>query len=370
MMTLINGIEGALLAAGLYAIGVPNALLWGVLLMLLRFIPYLGVWVAALFPVLLAVAVFDGWTHMFMTVGLIVVLEVVTSQLIEPLLYGHHTGVSPLALLVAAVFWTWLWGPPGLFLAIPLTVTVVVLGKYLPQLSFIGVLMGDQPVLEPWERFYQRLLARAPDEADDVVEEMRDSSTAAEVADKVLLPALAMVERDHYRGVMSDEQRLALLAHIDGWVEDLFGNNGYEAAADDARTLCLPAQGRADEIGARLFCRVLQDAGTPARVLPLDFERASVSDAIAREQPHCVCVCTFPPAGIVNARRLCRRLHERAPSMLIFAALWNLPAVPDALERRFSAAGAQASFARLAEGLAAVRDAERDPRPERSAARV
>src|SRR5690606_26808247 len=148
MQLLINGMQGVAVAVGLWLIGVPNAMLWGALTTVLRFIPYLGPWLAAMMPIALSFAVFEGWSEPLMTVGLFVVLELVSNNFLEPWLYGTRTGVSQLALLVAAVFWTWMWGAAGLFLSTPMTVCLVVMGKYIPQLQFLSILLSDEPVLK------------------------------------------------------------------------------------------------------------------------------------------------------------------------------------------------------------------------------
>ncbi len=354
MQTLVNGIEGALLVVGLWLIGVPNALLWGALMMVMRFIPYLGVWVAALFPTLLAIAVFDDWSHVVFTVGLIVALEIITSQFIEPLLYGHHTGVSPLALLVAAVFWTWLWGPAGLFLAIPLTVSLVVLGKYVPRLAFLGVLMGDEPVLEPWERYYQRLLARVPEEADEVVEELQKTQPPREVADQILIPSLAMVERDYYRGALDEAFRHYVLLHCEEVSDDLYP--GTESARPGPyRVLCLPLPGEANRLAAMLLSHALQEQHIEAGAADSVASRTELDRLLDREKPQCVCVCAFSPAGIVAARRTSKALHDHAPGMRIFAVLWDLPEVPDRLARRFAECGAEKIITRIAGVLSELR---------------
>src|SRR5262249_50302217 len=149
---LINSLMGVAIGTGLSFIGVPNAVLWGCLAAVLRFIPYIGSWIAATLPTLLALGVFDTWTPVVLTFSLFVVLELTTAYLIEPWVYGSHTGVSSIALIVAAVFWTWLWGPAGLLLSTPLTVCLVVMGKYIPQMEFLDVILGDEPVLGPGER--------------------------------------------------------------------------------------------------------------------------------------------------------------------------------------------------------------------------
>lgn len=355
MQTLINGSQGAALAAGLYFIGVPNAVLWGALLMVLRFIPYIGPWVAAAFPLTLAFAVFEDWTHVAMTAGLVVVLELVSSQMLEPWLIGKRTGVSPLALLVAAVFWTWLWGGVGLALAVPLTVTLAVLGLHMPQLAFLSVLLGDQPVLEPRERFYQRLLARAPEEAEEVLDEFLKGASTRESLDDVVLPALAMVERDHNRGVLRDPQRDEVLAQVSEIAEDLLQHAPPAHSASDGRRIaCLPIDRGADEIALATFAWLLDQAGFAGDTLPVFASREELLARLVAEPPDGVCIGCFPPQGLAQARQLCRRIHARLPDVPILVALWGMPAAPDRLQEKFLNAGAVEMFTRLDDGLSAA----------------
>ena len=171
MQLVINVLYGIPVGIGLYFIGVPNPILWGLLATVLRFIPYLGPVIAALFPIALSFAVAPGWTLPLLTIALFVTLELFSNNVLEPWLYGSSTGLSPVAVLVAAVFWTTLWGPVGLLLSTPLTVCLVVLGRHVPQLGFFDVLLGDEPALPPELKFYQRLLARDPEEATELAEE-------------------------------------------------------------------------------------------------------------------------------------------------------------------------------------------------------
>ncbi len=169
MQAMVNGTFGLVLAGGLLLIGVKYALLWGFLAAMLRYLPYIGAYLAAVFPISLGLAMFDGWGTVFMVAGLFVVLELIAANFVEPWLYGQSMGVSEIALLVAAAFWAVLWGPIGLVLSSPLTVCLVMLGRYVPQLEFLAVLLGDEPALDPSVSFYQRLLARDQDEAEDLV---------------------------------------------------------------------------------------------------------------------------------------------------------------------------------------------------------
>ncbi len=175
---------------------------------------------AAAIPLALSFAVFDDWTRPLMVFGLFAVLELFDWSVLEPWLYGSHTGVSPVALLLAAGFWTWLWGFAGLFLAVPMTVCAVVMGKYIPQLKFLQVLLGDEPVLEPHERLYQRLLSSNRDEADSVLDAALRESSIMEVCDAIIVPAMLRAEEDHDRGTLTDARRQSILEHVNDWVDE------------------------------------------------------------------------------------------------------------------------------------------------------
>ncbi|RAZ72717.1 AI-2E family transporter [Mesorhizobium atlanticum] len=222
MQLVVNIIYAVPITIGLWVLGIPNALLWGLLALALRFVPYIGPIIGALLPLFLALAVAPGWSLLLWTAALFVVVELVTGNVIEPWLYGSHTGLSPLAIIVAAIFWTWLWGPIGLVLSTPLTVCLVVLGRHVPQFEFLDVLFGNEPVLEPHARLYQRLLAGDPDEATDHAEEMLEEKYLFQFYDQVAIPALLLGEQDRGRGVMDDAQRrqvadsaMTLVANLD-----------------------------------------------------------------------------------------------------------------------------------------------------------
>jgi predicted PurR-regulated permease PerM len=211
MLVFINGTFGLVISVGLFAIGVPYAFLWGILAATLRFIPYVGPWMAASLPITLSVATSPDWTQPLLVGGLFAVNELFSNNILEPHLFGQSVGVSEVALLIAAAFWAWLWGPIGLVLSGPLTACLIVLGKYVPALEFLDVLMGDQPVLDPHVRYYQRCLARDQDEATDLVEEYLESHPVEEVYDGLLLPALVLANRERERGELTPEDERFLL---------------------------------------------------------------------------------------------------------------------------------------------------------------
>ena len=249
MQLVVNLLYGIPVGVGLYLIGVPNALLWGLLATILRFIPYLGPMLAAVFPIALSLAVDPSWTTPLLTVALFVALELLTNNVLEPWLYGTSTGLSPLAVIVAAVFWTTLWGPVGLLLATPLTVCLVVLGRHVPQLHIFEVLLGDTPVLEPDVKFYQRLLAGDPHDAAEVADDLLEERPLSEVLSRVVLPALALADQDRQRGALAP----ARAREIAGWVQEIVDDLAETAAAAaepkaeppaaSLRVLCMGARG-------------------------------------------------------------------------------------------------------------------------------
>jgi predicted PurR-regulated permease PerM len=210
---LVNACYGLLFGIGLYFIGVPHALLWGVVGALLRFVPYVGTLIGAAFPIVMALAVFPTWTQASLAFSLFVVLELVISNFVEPWLYGAHTGISSLAILVGAVFWTILWGPLGLILSTPLTVCLILLGRYVPQLGFVEVLLGDEPVLSPEEHFYQRLLAMDQDEARNIAQGYLQDNSLGSLYESVLIPALSLAEQDRHMDTL-DEKRTNFIFQV------------------------------------------------------------------------------------------------------------------------------------------------------------
>lgn len=221
MQSAINATFGVLIGTGLFFIGVPNPVLWGILAMMLRFVPYIGAPIAAIFPAALAIAVDPGWSMVFWTLGLFVVVELIMGQVIEPLLYGRSTGLSAVAVVVSAVIWTWLWGPVGLLLSTPLNVCLVVLGRHFEHLQFLDVLLGDEPALTPEESFYQRVLADNPDEAARQAEEFLKDKPLSVYYDEVAIKGLALAQFDVNRGVLEHDRQVQIKEAIDGVIDDL-----------------------------------------------------------------------------------------------------------------------------------------------------
>jgi predicted PurR-regulated permease PerM len=221
MQTLLNVGFGIVIAGGLGVIGVPHAALWGILAGLMRFVPFIGTFIAAFFPIVLAAAADPGWSTVFWTVGLFAIAEPIAGQIIEPVLYGQHTGLSTVAIVVATLFWALLWGPIGLLLATPLTVCLVVLGKHIDALNFIDVLLGDEPALEVEERFYQRLLAADATEASDLSEQELKSVALSDYYDAVPMKALVLAQHDAAGGKLSQEKQLEICDTMEEVVDAL-----------------------------------------------------------------------------------------------------------------------------------------------------
>ena len=341
MQLLINSVQGAVVALGLYLIGVPEALLWGALTVVLRFIPYLGPLLAAAGPIALSLAFFGGWQEPLMVMALIMVLELISNNVLEPRLYGSSVGVSSFALIVAAVFWTWLWGAAGLFLATPLTVCLAVMGKYIPQLGFLDVMLSDQPVLQPSERFYQRLLANDVDEAHDLVVASVLKTSLIDVCDTVLLPALRFIEQDHERGAIDDAKRNTMIDQVSELMDDL-AVAGALAAATEAgvgaaaatkgttaatavqmKLLCLPAADRADALAGQLLLQVLPADEYDAEIVSAEFLKGEVLDHVAQVQPEVIYISAMPPSAVAHARYLCKKLRRRFADVPIVVGLWD-----------------------------------------------
>lgn len=360
---LVNAAYGLLFGVGLYFIGVPHALLWGVLGSLLRFVPYIGTLVATAFPLAISLAVFPGWRHAVLTFGLFLVLELIISNIIEPWLYGTHTGISALAILVAAVFWTMLWGPVGLILSTPLTVCLMLVGRYVSQLSFLEVLLGDEPVLRPEELFYQRLLASDLDEARNLAEAHVREKPLDNLYETVLIPALRLAEQDRHMGIVDDRTSEFIYQSTRELIEDLgdrfaaqdavdhnTGQNGGSPAEDaggraqdrseviDSQlakpaVVCLPARDEADELVGMMLAQLLERTGNDATFLPI----GTVDDMlekVSRGGFRVTCISALPPFAVGQARSLCRRLRKKMPGLSIVVGLWNFTGgVPKAQER-------------------------------------
>ena len=348
VQSAINATFGVLIGTGLFFIGVPNPVLWGILAMLLRFVPYIGAPIAAIFPAALAIAVDPGWSMLFWTVGLFVVIEPIMGQVIEPLVYGHSTGLSAVAVVVAAVFWTWLWGPPGLLLSTPLTVCLVVLGRHVEHLQFLDVLLGDEPALTPEESFYQRVLAGDPHEAAHQAEEFLKDNPLSLYYDEVAMKGLALAQFDVNRGVLDHDDRVQIKETIEDVIDDLSDHDDASAIGEaegktyadvssptmsqderdlarrESAAICIAGRGSLDEAAAAMLAQLLQKRGLGARVVPSHAVSAANISRFDGADAQIICLSYLEPGGFTSARYLVRRLRRKLPRAKILLGLWTL----------------------------------------------
>jgi predicted PurR-regulated permease PerM len=366
--SVVNICYGLAVSGGLWLIGrllghasggFPNVLLWGLLCAMLRFIPYVGIWIAMLLPVTVSFALFQGNSVFGATVAMFVTYELVVSQFVEPYVYGSSTGMSPLAVLLAAVFWTVLWGPIGLLLSTPMTVCLVVLGKYVPQLEFLNVLLGDEPVLEPPVRIYQRLIALDQEDAGDLLQQYLKEKSLEEVYDQILLPVLAMAERDRQHEEL-DEQREE---YVHTGLRELIEELGEQAAAEaeaapagetakqttappairfklptDCRVsvYCLPARDEADELAAMMLVQLLNLRGYCAESISHEVLSGEMLELIEKNNTDVVVVSALPPTATSDARYLTKRLRARFPELPLIVGLWTFKTDLERARRRIS----------------------------------
>ena len=342
MQSTINASFGIAVCIALYLFGLPYAFLWGFLAAVLRFIPYVGPVAAALLPSVLSMAVFPGWTWPLLVIATIIVLELINNMILEPLLYGESAGVSEVGLLIAVAFWTWLWGPIGLVLSTPLTVCVVVISKYMPQLDFIGVLMSDEPVIEPSISYYQRLLAMDQDEAAEIVEEHLKSHPKEQIFDDLLVPALNYLKRDFAFGKMADNEQQFVLQATRQIIEDLdvfkTENGSLPAPAAEMATAAAtqtpegtpkiqimgcPVRDEADELSLLMLRQLLDPLRYELEVIADELLAAEIIDQIAEKKPALVCLASLPPGGLAQTRYLCKRLRARFPDSKLIVGRWG-----------------------------------------------
>ena len=397
MQTVLNACFGAVIAAGLTIIGIPNAVVWGILAGLMRYVPFIGGFIAAFFPVALAAAVDPGWSMVLWTAALFLFAEPVAGHIVEPLLYGKHTGLSPVAIVIATIFWTILWGPIGLLLATPLTVCLVVLGKHVEALSFVDVLLGDQPALEPEERFYQRLLAGDATEAADQAEEALKSQPLSMYYDAVPMKALALAQADSAQGKLSRQRQLELRDVIDEIVDDLSDHpddlsakakkkadpdamEQREAAANLAPVvvkeqlplewqvpfpiLCVASRRPLDEGASVMLAQILNKHGLAAWVQPFADISSVKNFKIDALDARLVCVSYFgAQATPTHMRYLIRRLKRLMPHARFLAGFWMLTNETTKLEEWKNIVGADFACGSLVEATAiCVREATQGER--------
>ena len=423
---IVNGSYGLVISLCLLGLGYlttgelfPYWALWGLLCAMFRYIPYLGPWLGAAFPIFVSFAAYDGFGIFLAVTGLFIVAELWSNNIMEPWLYGNSTGMSPLSVLLAATFWTFLWGVEGLILATPLTVCLVVAGKYVPQLKFFDILLRGDHVLPPKTRLYQRLIALDQEEALDIAEAYLEKQPLACLFDEVMLPALSMIENDRHAGALDESHQVFAHKVMRDMVSDLSdrfaagptdaepetvaagrlgtGDNsidkkpgksdggksngrksgdencgvprlpppptvvGGNGGADPVlHALVLPARDEADEIAGHMLARVMTAVGYRVTVHPHDALVAEMADAVRRDAPAAVVISAVPPAGLTHSRYTLKRLVAPAAEnrSKILVALWTSTVDPAKARRRLTEGETTPGFARtLEEAVAEIRQA-------------
>ncbi len=352
MQSLINTSFGAGIAIGLLLLGVPYALLWGFLAALLRFIPYVGVGLAAVLLVTFALAAFPTWLLPVLVAALVVALELLCSMALEPLLYGQSAGVSEVALLCSVTFWAWLWGPIGLLLATPLTVCLVVLAKHVPGLEFVGILMSDEPAIAPAAAYYQRLLADDRTEAERIASEHTRAHGLEAAYDSVIVPALRHARRDRVAETLTDEELQGICKATREIVDGLAARRRAEPAGTEAaepppeprrsvRALAVPVQDESDAIGLAMLGHLLSPGAWQLEVASPHLLASEVIAQIEATRPAVVCLGGLPASPrSAHTRYLCKRLRARFPDLRIIVGRWGLRDSAAHALRHIEAAGA------------------------------
>jgi len=386
---LLNGTFGVVIGIGLWLIGIPSAVLWGILAAVLRFVPYIGAVIAAAFPLALAVAVDPSWSMLLWTLALFLVVEPVVGHVIEPMVYGHSTGLSPVAVVASATFWTALWGPIGLVLATPLTVCLVVLGRHVERLEFLDVMFGDRPALSPPEIFYQRMLAGDPTEAAEKAEEFLKERSLSSYYDEVALKGLQLAQADSERGALDIERLIKIRDAVVEFASDLSeqddrpppkvntttdaeATSAVESVAEDAPygnlpvldkielppewqsehpVLCVAGRSLIDEAAAIMLGQLSTAHGLKARVEgPGALSTANVF-RLETTGVMIVCLVYLDANAPAHMRYAVRRLRRKLPKATIILGCWMKDIDAGGLERLRDGAKADLVAASLGEAV-------------------
>ncbi len=325
MQLVVNLTYGVPMAVGLWFIGVPGAILWGAVAAVMRFVPYIGPMVSAVFPLGLAFAVDPGWNMVLWTLALIVALELLSNNVVEPWLYGASTGLSAMSLMVAATFWTALWGPVGLIMSTPLTVCLLVIGRHLPRLRFLDVLLGSAPALNTPTRIYQRLIAGDVEEAIELAADQVEDGRLIGFYGETALPVLRMASSDH-ASVATAEHRLRVVTGMDALIDELREQYPDPDALPPPQVVCVGGKWEVDTLAARMLAHALSRENMAADHRPAGAVTADSIAALDLGRARVVCLSYLSPEPSVQARQFCRRLRRRWPGVQIVLGLWNAPA--------------------------------------------
>ena len=319
---LINGLTGAFIGIALAVLGIPGAILWGVLTAVLRFVPYVGVFMSAVFPIIIAAAIGDGWTLALLAAGIIILVEITVGQVLEPLFFGKMTGLSTFAIVASAAFWATLWGPIGLILATPLTVGLLVIGRNIESLKFFDVLLGSEAVLTPDHVFYQRLLASDPIEAAEQADVYLKEERLDDFLNEVAVPGLMLANYDHLRGVLSTE-RLTVIAHSFSETLDDVWVDGASAAEKDVPVLLISAHGPLNFAATLAFSALMKTRGVRHHMLPEEVITPGKFPEIDMTNVEFVCLCYLTAPSEAKHNYVLRRISSLVKEAHVISVAWS-----------------------------------------------
>jgi predicted PurR-regulated permease PerM/GAF domain-containing protein len=367
MQFIVNLTYGVFVSIGLYFIGVPNAVLWGAFGMVLRFIPYVGPWIACVIPTLLALAVSPHWTMPLLTLALFGGLELILNNVMEPLLYGSSTGVSSIALILAAVFWTWLWGPIGLVLATPLTVCLVVIGHHVPRLSFLSVVLSDEDALTPAEDCYHRMLTVGEQDEVELVDSYLKSNSLTSLYDSLFIPVINAAEMDARLEALEEAQLVLVHQSMRDIIEDLSSRpvKVVETTEEESKpaispsvipctVYCLPARAERDELAGEMLSHLLRLEGFTAFNASGKLASGELILLVEKAEVDLVCISVVAPSTVTHARYLCSKLRAQQPDLKIIVGLWGETGDITASGKVLRDAGADVVVVSFAEGVAQI----------------
>jgi predicted PurR-regulated permease PerM len=380
MQLQVNACYGILFGVGLHLLGVPDATLWGVLAGVLRIVPFVGTLAAVAFPLVLSIAVSAGWWHPIFVLALFVVLELIVANFVEPWLFSSRTGISELALLASAIFWSMLWGWAGLILSTPLTVCVVVMGRYVPQFSFLHSLLGTNAKLSPAAHVYERLLAMDQKEAWAIAERYLDGKPLVELYDAVVIPVLSLAEEDRHKGALTEVQtkfvRLSmaeLVARLTEYVQRGMYTNEISTRSlilearrvelqKEFAVICISAGDKGDELATVMLAQLLERDGHQTILLTREALSDEILRALAREKETVVFISALPPFAFAQTRSLCQRVRTHMPDNRVAVALWNSSEDAEETLARFGSARPDVVVGTLAGAMEQVKGWQRATR--------
>jgi predicted PurR-regulated permease PerM len=365
MQFLLNIFYGVGVSIGLYVLDIPNAILWGGLAAILRFIPFFGAYIAAIIPVIVAFAISSDWATPIITLVMFILLDIITSHIIEPLLSGPTTGISLLALVLSAVFWTLLWGPIGLLLSTPLTVCIVVMGRHIPRLAFLSVILGNEQALALYEECYQRLIAIETSEVTALISNHLKTNALTSVFDSVFIPILSAAETDRRNEILEDDQVAFLHQNLQDILFEIKGQqdllvvtrpNIIEMEKDTNKdeigfkVLCIPAAHEREELASIMLMEILSRLAFKVDVLT-NFNKDHIMNAISKNNYDSICISLVAPYPISQARILCGEIRNASPQSKLMLGLWGMVATNFGIEKRLKSNRADSIVSSLSEAV-------------------